>query len=139
MTLSQRTLIKGFLPVLLIFILVNSFSIIFRNALKSWNIDNLLVISGNLVLFFVTAVSFFLYRKALLAANTQVFLRNVYSGMMLKLFVCMIAVFIYISASGGQVNKPGLFTVMFLYLVYTFIEVAIVLKQSKQIKQRNNA
>jgi hypothetical protein len=102
-------------------------------------VDILLLISGNLILFIVTSVSFVLYRKALFATNTHAFIRNVYSGMLLKLFVCMIAAFIYIYASGGQVNKAGLFSVMFLYLVYTFVEVAILLKQSKQIKQSKNA
>ena len=64
----------------------------------------MLVLSGNLLLFLVTVFSFILYRKALLAANTQAFLRNVYSGMLLKLFICMVAAFIYISAAGRSVK-----------------------------------
>jgi len=139
MNSNHRSSIKVFLPLLFTFIFVSSFSIIFKNSLQARNIDSMLILGGNLILFFVTAVSFYLYRKALLASSTQIFLRNVYSGMLLKLFICMMAALIYISSSDGQLNKPGLFTVMFLYLLYTFLEVAILLKQSKQIKQRKNA
>ena len=139
MNLQQPPFIKLFLPVLLIFILVSCLSIAFRNSFTRLQIDTDVVIIGNLILFLVTLISFFLYRKALLASNTHAFLRNVYSGMMLKLFVCMTAAFIYIYAMDGKVNKPGLFAVMILYLVYTFVEIAILMKQSKQIKQRKNA
>jgi hypothetical protein len=42
-------------------------------------------------------------------------------------------------SAGNAVNKGGLFSVMFLYLVYTFSEIAILLKQSRQIKENKNA
>src|SRR5688572_28639193 len=109
MTLLQRPLFKLFLPILLIFVLISSLSLVFGNRLTGWNIDAMLVLFGNLVLFLVTAFSFILYRKALLAANTAAFLRNVYSGMLLKLFICMAAAFVYIYAAGSHVNRNGLF------------------------------
>ena len=139
MTPSQRSPIRLFLPILLIFVLISSLSLVFSNRLGDWNIHAMLVLSGNLLLFLVTVFSFILYRKALLAANTQAFLRNVYSGMLLKLFICMVAAFIYISAAGRSVNRNGLFVLMFIYLLYTFLEVSLLLKLSRQIKQQPNA
>jgi hypothetical protein len=139
MTTRQRPLLKAFLPIFLIFVCISAFSVVFSGRLNTWNINNDLLIWGNLVLFLVTTFSFILYRKALLAANTQAFLRNVYSGMLLKLFVCMVAAFIYISAAGRAVNTNGLFILMFLYLLYTFLEVTIILKLSRQIKHQQNA
>ena len=139
MTLLQRPLFKLFLPILLIFVLISSLSLVFGYRLTDWNIDAMLVLFGNLVLFLVTAFSFLLYRKALLAANTAAFLRNVYSGMLLKLYICMAAAFVYIYAAGNHVNRNGLFVLMFLYLLYTFLEVSSLLKLSRQIKQQPNA
>ena len=138
MSAFQRPALKLFIPLFIIFVFVSAFTILFSNSLHARDVDTGLLLSGNLILFLVTAISFILYRKALLAANTQAFLRHVYSGMLLKLFTCMIAAFIYISAAGREVNRTGLFVLMFLYLVYTFLEVAILLKMSRQIKQQNN-
>jgi hypothetical protein len=139
MNVSSNSLFRTFLPILLIFICVSGFSVVFAAKLHSWGVDQALLIFGNLLLFLVTLFSFLLYRKALLAANTHAFLRNVYSGMMMKLFVCIIAAFIYILMAGSQVNKPGIFILMALYLLYTFLEIAGVLKLSRQIKQQKNA
>ena len=139
MNVFPRPVLRLFIPLLLVFLFVSCLAVVFRNRLFIYKIDQDLVIYGNVILFFVTTVSFLLYRKALLAANTQAFLRNVYGGMLLKLFICMIAAFIYISAAGREVNRNGLFVLMFLYLLYTFIEVAILLKMSRQIKQQKHA
>src|SRR5215207_703784 len=114
----RPVLFKLFLPILLIFVFVSVLTVVFGNRLNELNINSQLLLYGNLLLLLVTAFSFVLYRKALVAANTQAFLRNVYSGMMLKLFVCIIAAFIYIYNTGGDVNRNGLFALMFLYLLY---------------------
>jgi len=140
MSVSQRpVLFKLFLPILLVFVFVSTLTVVFSNRLSGMNINGQLLLSGNLLLFLVTAFSFVMYRKALLAANTHAFLRNVYSGMMLKLFACIIAAFIYIYATGGEVNRNGLFILMFLYILYTFLEVSILLRLSRQIKQQKDA
>lgn len=139
MSLINKPEIRALIPMLLVFILVSAVSVVFSDFLKQQNIDQTVLVTGNLLLFTAGAASFILYRKALLAGNTQAFLRNVYSGMLLKFFVCLAAAFVYIFNAGPALNKPGLFSVMFLYLLYTFIEMAIIMKQSKQIKLNKNA
>ena len=62
------------------------------------------------------------------------FLRKAYSGILLKLFACAAAAFIYILAAGDNLNKSALFICMGLYLVYTFIEIRVILKQSQHKK-----
>jgi len=136
---NRQTFFRAFIPILLIFIFVSASAIVFRSFFESRHVDTSVLLVGNIILFAVTAVSFIFYRRAVLSANTQVFLRFVYSGMMLKLFVCVIAAFIYISIAGSDVNRPALFILMFFYLLYTFSEVALLFRQSRQIKHRNNA
>jgi FtsH-binding integral membrane protein len=85
------------------------------------------------VLGLATIFSFSLYQRSLSNNSPQAFMRYIYSGMFIKMLICIFAAFIYI-ASVDNVNKPAIFGCMFLYFVYTFIEVSILLRQSKQDK-----
>jgi hypothetical protein len=125
---------RAFLPVLLFFVLLNSFFISGKNLLTKWNVDQDVVIIGNALLFVITLISFLLACRGLNHTNPHVFIRSVYISVMLKLFVCMIAAFIYISIYKKELNKPALFACMGLYLVYTFMEVGILMKMLKQKK-----
>ncbi len=119
---------KSFFPVVLFFIVLNAFFIAGKNMLARWGMDQDVLIIGNLLLFLITLVSFTLAQKGLKNPNPHAFVRSVYSGMMVKLFLCVIAVFIYVSAFKTTYNKPALFTCMALYLVYSFMEVSILMK-----------
>src|ERR1700733_1199679 len=98
-------LLKVFRPILIVFILVSIFPVVFQKTLERIHIDQGVLIIGNIILFTVTLFSFLLYRRAMVAGNTQGFIRNVYSGMLLKFFVCIIAAFIYIFNARQAVNK----------------------------------
>ncbi|MBC7826911.1 MAG: hypothetical protein H7122_04135 [Chitinophagaceae bacterium] len=134
--MENKNFIRTFLPILLVFIISNGLFLTAGSLATKWNIDTDIVIAGNLVLFIATAVSFFLYFKALRNNNVQAFLRMIYGGMFLKMMICLFAAFIYISVAGKSVNKGGIITCLFLYLVYSFVEIILLLKQSKQ---RRNA
>ena len=69
--------------------------------------------------------------KGMHAATTAGFLRSVYGSFMIKLLLVAAIIFGYAFAFKNELNKPALFTCMFLYLVYTFIEVRGLLKLSK--------
>ncbi len=126
--------LKTFLPILIVFLLVNIFPVVFAKTLEKLHINQNVLILGNLILFGVTVLSFLLYQKAMRAGNTHNFIKNVYGGMFLKFFVCIIAAFIYIYNARSAVNKSGVFMLMFLYLVYTFLEISILMKNSKYKK-----
>ncbi len=135
MTEANKTgTLKTFLPILVVFVLVNIIPVVFSGFIAKVQIDQSVLIVGNLVLFAVTIVSFLLYRNAMIAGNTHGFIKNVYGGLFLKFFVCIIAAFIYIYNVREAVNKAGVFCLMFLYLVYTFLEISILMKNSKHKK-----
>ncbi|HJW17501.1 MAG TPA: hypothetical protein VJ499_10295 [Flavisolibacter sp.] len=119
---------KSFFPIVLFYIVLNGFFITGKNILNRWGMDQDVLIIGNLMLLLITLVSFFLAQKGLKNPNPHAFVRSVYSGMMIKLFLCVIAVFIYVSLYKTTYNKPALFTCMALYLVYSFMEVSILMK-----------
>ena len=132
--MENKNFIRAFLPVLLTFIITNAFFLTSGSLATRRHIDIDTVLIGNLVLFVATGVSFFLYYKALRNNNVQAFLRMIYGGMFLKMMICLFSTFLYIMIAGKAVNKGAIIICLFLYLVYSFIEVILLLKQSKQRK-----
>lgn len=126
--------LKGFMPVILLMILLNGFFSIGKNWFQHWNIDSNVLIVGNTLLFLITFFSFLLAQRGLNNPNPHAFVRSVYMSVMLKLFICIITAFVYISIYKSNLNKPALFICMGLYLVYTFLEVASLMKMLKQKK-----
>lgn len=125
-------MLKAFRPLLLVFIIVTAIALIFADTLRGWGISPEVILVGNLVLILATGLSFYFYRKSLLNNRAQVFMRMIYGGMFVKMFICLIGAFIYIVIVQKNVNKGGLFTCMALYLVYSFLEISVLLKLSKQ-------
>ena len=126
---------RAFLPIVILFIVLNGFFIGGRALLERWGADQDVLIIGNVILFAITMISFLVAQKGLKSPNTHAFIRSVYGSIMLKLFACLIAAFIYIFLFRQHLNKPAFFTLMGLYLVYTFIEVKTL---TKMLKQRAN-
>jgi hypothetical protein len=111
---------------ILFFFFLNGFFLSSHNLLNRWGADSDVLVIGNLFLFGITIASFFIAKKGMLNSNPHAFIRGVYVSIMLKLFACIIAAFIYISIYKTSVNKPALFTLMGLYLIYTFIEISLL-------------
>lgn len=121
-------------PLLLIFIITSALFIAGRPYLDKWNIDQTVMIVGNIILFAVTLLSFYIYSRSIGSKNAYAITRSMYGSVMARMFICIIAVFIYISIVGKGVNKGAIFGCLFLYFVYTGWEVAILMKMNKRQK-----
>jgi hypothetical protein len=119
------------MPIVIIFVIVNALLIVFRTTFDRWGVDRDAMIIGNVLLFAITLLSYWIGIRGLRSPNTHAFVRGVYASMMIKLFLCAIAAFIYVSIYRESVNKPALFGTMGLYLVYSFLEVSILMKMLK--------
>jgi len=128
--------LKGFVPILVLFVMLNGLFIAGRSFLQRQGADTDVLIIGNAFLFLITLVSYLLAKRGLDSPNPHAFVRAVYSSILLKLFVCLIASFIYIAIYKKDLNKPAFFSIMGLYLVYTFLEVSVL---TKALKQQKNA
>ena len=122
------------MPLLVIFIVVNALLIIPPSLDFLWNMDRSVMIVGNLILFAATIVSFQLYKRSLANNNVHAFLRMIYGGMFAKMMICLFAAVIYIMIARKDVSKGAIFGLMFLYFVYTFMEISIVMKLSRKEK-----
>ena len=130
----NREWLKSFRPAIVIFIILTAFFISGKAFLEKKGFNQVVLLIGNLFLFGITALSSWMMANGMKTKNTSAFLRGVYGGIMLKLFSCLIAAFVYIMTMKKDVNKPGLFFCMGLYIVYTFIEVKGLMKLSSSKK-----
>ncbi len=120
------------LPVVLIYIVFNSFFLLAENFLAKWDLNNSVLIIANLLFFAITLVAFFMQQKALKNSNPNVFVRSVMGGMMIKMGICIVAVFVYAFAFKESFNKRTILAAMFLYLIYLAAEVLVATKLNKQ-------
>lgn len=122
---------KSLLPLFFLFVIINSLAIVFRSRLTSMGFDIDVLLIGNLFLCCLTFFSFYMLYKGMKAATTAGFLRSVYGSFIIKLLLVAFIVFAYAFLFKEKINKPSLFSCMFLYLVYTFIETRGLLRLSK--------
>jgi len=132
--MTKKPVFKAFLPLLLIFIITTALFLFIQAELGQLSVDADVLIIGNVVLFAATAISFYLFSRSTDSKSPAAIVRSVYGGVFSKMMICLVTVFIYISIVGKGVNKGGIFGCMFLYLIYTTIEVIILMKLSKPKK-----
>lgn len=124
----MQSKLKAFLPVILVFIILNGFFLFGTELLDKWNADRDVLMVGNLLLFVITLISFFIAQRGLKSPNPHAFTRAVFGSILLKLFLCIIAATVYIATYQRDLNKAALFGCMGLYLIYTFMEVSALTK-----------
>ena len=133
MTINKRSR-KPYFNIIILYLAFNALFLTGKRWLSNWNADPDVLIIGNSILLVATLLSFFLYSRALKNNQPHKFLKYIYGGMFLKMLICLIAAFTYIASFGNDVNKPAIFGCMFLYFLYTFVEVSILLRLSKEQK-----
>lgn len=119
-------------PVILLFTLLNSFFLLGEKILVKWGLDSFVLMVANLLFFAITLIAFFMQQKALKNSNPNVFVRSVMGGMMIKMGICIVAVFVYALAFKESFNKRTILAAMFLYLIYLAAEVLVATKLNKQ-------
>ncbi len=123
---------RSFLPILVIFVVSSLFIVLAQPLLVEGRFDYRVLLVGNILLFGVTAISFYLYTKALRNNNPHAFVRMMYGSLLVKVFVCLAATFVYASFAGRLVNRNAIFGCFGLYFLYTWLEVRILMQLSKK-------
>ena len=127
---------KSFRPLLIVFLL----TAIFLLAARWWVCDYGwagpvdALSAGNLLLFMATALSFYFYRKALNHNNIHYFLRMMYSSLLIKMLICLGAALLYVYIAGKGISKAAILGCFGLYILYTFVEVKVLMRLSKPRK-----
>jgi hypothetical protein len=127
---------RAFLPILAVFLVSSGLIIAGAAVLKEWKTDSRVLSGGNGLFFGLTAISYFLHIKSLRTPNPHVFVRTMYSSLIIKMMVCMVAALLY-GWLTKPVNKNAILGCFILYVIYTFLEVRVLMKFLK--KSPNNA
>ena len=127
-----QSLVKKFIPVTGLFLLVNMVVFIFGNSLKEYGFNIGFLIVANAILFILTFLGFYIQTKGVRSTNVNAFIRGIYSSLLLKMFVIVAAIVIYIVWMGGAVDTPSILTSMGIYLVYTSLEVIQLMKIARK-------
>lgn len=123
---------RKFLPVAIPCIIIMFLIVVFKNPLASFGFDVNFLLFANLLLYFLSYLSFIILIKGISSKSSHAFVRGLYSSLLIKMVVIIGALFIYIYAFGGKVNTPALFTAMVIYLIYTSIEVIQLMKIARK-------
>ncbi len=119
--------IKALTPILVLFSVVSIATMAFASWFASLGIDADVLMMANLFVCLLTLFSFWMLYRGLQAKSTTSFLTAVYGSFLVKLVLAALAVVIYATVSGEQMNKAAVFSAMVLYLFYMFLEIRVLL------------
>ena len=127
-----QLLIKKFIPVIGLFLLVNLILFIFGNSLKESGFNIGFLVAANAILFLITFLGFYVQTKGVRSTNVNAFVRGVYSSLLIKMFIIVVAIVIYILAMGGKTDQLSILTAMGIYIIYTAVEVVQLMKIARK-------
>lgn len=122
---------KAVLPLFITFFVLTAIVIVGIFLFADKGIDYTVVMAGNCLFFLISLLVFRMQYLAMYNANPNVFIRSVMSGMIIKVFGCVIAVIGYYLVSGAAFNKPAVYVSMVIYIVYLVVEVRTIMKLNK--------
>ena len=126
--MQNNSFLKLILPLLVIFILVNSLISIFTTKFLALHISPVVLMTANCILFFVSILCLALHLKAMKNPNQNVMIRSIMLSTIIKLMTLATATVIYIFIERKNVSVYAIVCSMGLYIIYTFLEVKIALK-----------
>lgn len=126
---------KQFQPIVFLFLLVNTFLMLFKFrllvvanfGLSFLKIDFLLVV--NSMLFFIALIHLLFSRKQHSTVNIHASLRSVIMGTTAKMLVFAVAALVYKTKQSAPVGIITLLVSMGLYIVYTWLEIKWAVKR----------
>lgn len=117
-----------YLPLFIVFGLVFILVIVFKNYLIAKDVNTNFVLGANFILFALSIAGLFIQSRGAGATNLNAFLRGIYTSLLMKMFLIVGAILVYITIMGGEVNRPAIFIGMALYFIFTAIEVKQIMK-----------
>ena len=127
-----------YIPLIVLFGVVNSICFLFNDALKLKQIDPIMVAGANTLLFVICTIGIQSQIKSVNNTNPHAMVRSVMGSVVLKLFVLGTAAFIYLYNMGEAQSVNGIFVSMGLYILYTWLEVKIAMQIKPTKKDGSN-
>lgn len=116
------------LPFLIIFLVIFLLLKMFAPELEAYHFDVSFIRAAHIIIFLLTLLGMWIQLRASKSTNINAFLRGIYTSLLMKMFVLVGAIFIYISVAGGTINQNAILTCFGIYVIYTAAEVILLLK-----------
>ncbi len=117
-----------YLPLFIVFGLVFILVMVFKTYLVSKDVNTGFILGANFILFALSIAGLFIQGRGAGSENLNAFLRGIYTSLLMKMFLIVGAVLVYITIMGGEVNRPAIFICMALYFLFTAIEIKQIMK-----------
>ena len=101
-------------------------------TLDRYHIDRNMLLYADIIFLAVSILVFFIQAKAMANPNPNVFIRSITAGMMIKMFITVLAVLAYTTLSGTTFDKRVVLIALFLYVLYLTAEVMAISKLNKK-------
>lgn len=124
-------MIKKVLPQIILFVVVTTIILIGQSALATKGIDTTVLLVGNTIIFVISTLAHLMYASAMKSSKNYGFVRQVYTGFILKFFALLVLAMVYFYFA-REVNKPAVFICMGIYLVYNFLGTSQVVRKPAQ-------
>lgn len=121
---------KPFQPLLFLFLGINILVLLGKEKLGAAGIQFEVVAVANVLLFLFTLIGLLMQIKAASNKNPNAIVRAVMAGMGIKLIGFATALLVYIYLAGKNKSNVSVYVSLGLYLVYTWLEVRLFLKQN---------
>jgi Na+/H+ antiporter NhaD/arsenite permease-like protein len=96
----------------------------------AYDMPSLLI--GNVSLALVSLLSFNIIKRGIRSGDANAFVRSKMTGTLLKFFICIAILMIYIFVNDRKVDKPTLFLFLGMYVVYSAIEAVPLSKMARK-------
>ena len=122
---------KVFLPLSITFLVLTILIFTAKIFYAGKGIDYGVVMAANCLFFLISLFVFRMQYRAMHDSNPNVFIRSVMAGMIIKVFVCILAVVAYYFLSRELFNKPAVYISMIIYIIFLTVEVRTIMKLNK--------
>ena len=123
---------KMLLPLVIVFAVTVIIIFALTGVLDRYHIDSNMLLYADIIFLAVSVLVFFIQAKAMTNPNPNVFIRSITAGMMIKMFITVLAVLAYTTLSGAAFDSRVVFIALFLYVLYLTAEVMAISKLNKK-------
>ena len=127
---------KKIRPLVLFFLITNALFVVGEKQIIAWGMKQDVLIIANILLFAFSLIGLLLQLNASKSSNPNAIVRAVMAGMGLKLIGFAAALLIYLSMVGKDKSVYSIYAALGLYVVYTWIEVRLFLRQNPKKNAR---
>ncbi|MEN9299747.1 MAG: hypothetical protein RLZZ429_2060 [Bacteroidota bacterium] len=127
---------KKIRPLILFFLITNALFVVGDKQIMAWRMKQDVLIIANILLFVFSLIGLLLQLNASKNPNPNAIVRAVMAGMGLKLIGFGAALLIYLSMVGKDKSVYSVYAALGLYVLYTWIEVRLFLRQNPKKNAR---